>query len=95
VEFDWDPSKEIENARKHRVLFEEAATVLGDLLGVTVPDPDHSFDEFRFLTVGMSSQNRLLIVSYVERGHCFRIISARELTRNERKSYETKRQRHN
>ena len=95
MEFDWDPHKAVENLRKHEVSFDEAATVLGDLLSVTVPDPDHSFEESRFLTVGLSDQNRLLIVSHVERDSRYRIISARELTRMERKAYETTRYRFN
>ena len=95
MDFDWDPRKAKENERKHDVSFLEAATVLGDDLGVTVPDPDHSFDELRFLTVGLSSQTRLLIVSYAERDGKYRIISARRLTRKERKAYETTRQKYN
>jgi len=94
VEFEWDSRKAIENIRKHQVQFEEAATVLGDDLSVTVPDPDHSHSEFRFITVGMSNENRLLIVSYVERGEKFRIISARGLTRKERSVYEKARQKY-
>ena len=57
MEFDWDPHKAVENLRKHKVSFDEAATVLGDLLSVTVPDPDHSFEESRFLKGGLSGQN--------------------------------------
>ena len=94
MDFEWDPRKAKEDERKHDVSFLEAATVLGDGLGVTVPDPDHSFGELRFLTVGLSSQTRLLIVSYAEREGKFRIISARKLTRKERKAYETTRQKH-
>lgn len=92
MKFEWDSRKAVENVRKHQIPFEEAATVLGDYLGVTVPDPDHSLDEFRFLSVGISNQNRLLIVSYVERGETIRIISARKLTRKEKSVYEEKRQ---
>ncbi len=64
---------------------------MGDVLGVTVADPDHSFDEERYLTVGHSNQNRLLIVAHAERGSKLRIISARELTKQERKAYEANR----
>ena len=66
----------------------------GDWLGIAVPDPDHSSAEARFITVGMSSRNRLLIVSYTERNGRYRIIGARELTRKERKAYE-KTRKHN
>jgi uncharacterized DUF497 family protein len=88
VEFEWDPAKATENVRKHRVSFHEAATVFGDFLGATVADPDHSTDECRFITVGLSRRDRLLMVSHADRGGRVRIISARTLTRNERKVYE-------
>ncbi len=88
MELEWDPSKELQNLRKHGVSFAEAATALGDPLGETAHDPAHSEDEDRFLTVGRSVQRRLLIVAHTERGNRFRIISARELTRAERKAYE-------
>ena len=90
VDFEWDPEKTAKNLRKHRVSFAEAATVLGDPLGVTVPDPDHSIDEDRSITVGTSVRGRTLIVSHTERGSRIRIISARELTRSERQAYEDK-----
>ena len=68
--------------------FREATTVFDDVLSVTVPDPDHSVEENRFIIVGMSHRGRLLIVSHVERGHRSRLISARELRRTERTAYE-------
>lgn len=68
--------------------FEEAATVFRDDLSITVTDPDHSTEEGRFITVGLSSQNRLLMVAHAERGDDIRIISARELTSRERSEYE-------
>ena len=88
IDFEWDPNKAAQNLRKHSVSFEEAATVFQDDLSITVPDPDHSMEEERFITVGLSSQNRLLIVSHVERGDCIRIVSARELTPGEKRQYE-------
>jgi uncharacterized DUF497 family protein len=88
IDFEWDPNKASRNLRKHGVAFEEAATVFRDDLGVTVPDPDHSTEEERFITIGVSNQNRLLIVAHADRGDCMRIISARELTPRERKQYE-------
>jgi uncharacterized DUF497 family protein len=88
VELEWDPWKEERNLRKHGVSFTEAATVLEDRLSETVHDPAHSEDEDRYLTVGRSVQGRLLIVAHMERGNRIRIISARELTRSERKAYE-------
>jgi uncharacterized DUF497 family protein len=74
--------------RKHKVTFNEAATVFDDPLSVTVTDPDHSAEEDRFIIVGQSYRRRLLIVSFAERGDRIRIISARELTPAERRAYE-------
>ena len=81
VEFEWDPRKAAKNLRNHRVSFNEAATVFGDPLGTTAPDPDHSLIEDRYITVGMSSRRRLVMVAHTERGERIRIISARGLTR--------------
>ncbi len=88
MEFEWDPQKAARNLRKHKVPFTEAATVFDDPLSVTVVDPDHSTEEDRLIIVGQSYRRRLLIVSFAERGDRIRIISAREVTRTERKAYE-------
>ncbi|MEM4204274.1 MAG: BrnT family toxin [Candidatus Methanomethylicaceae archaeon] len=88
MEFEWDPQKAAKNLRKHKVPFTEAATVFDDPLSITVADPDHSAEEERFIIVGQSYRRRLLIVSFAERGDRIRIISARELTRSERRAYE-------
>ncbi len=88
MEFEWDPQKAVKNLRKHKVSFTEAATVFDDPLSVTVADPDYSTEEDRFIIVGQSYRRRLLIVSFAERGDRIRIISARELTRTERRVYE-------
>ena len=88
IKFEWDTSKAIRNLQKRKVSFEEAATVFGDPLSTTVPDPDHSAEEDRYITIGLSSRFRLLMVAHTERGDRIRIISARELTRRERKQYE-------
>jgi len=74
VEFEWDPEKAEENRRSHGVAFTEAQTVFGDPLEVTIPDPDHSDEELRFLSLGRSEVDRLLVVSYTERGSRVRII---------------------
>ena len=95
MEFDWDPRKEAKNLRKHKVAFSEAATVFRDTLSTTVPDPDHSEEEDRYLIVGLSRRQRLLIVSHAENGDRIRIISARELTRAEKKVYEEEREKRN
>lgn len=88
MEFEWDPNKAAANLRKHGVSFDEAATVLADPLSITVSDPDHSQEEDRFITVGLSYYRRLLIVVYTERELRIRLISARELTATERIAYE-------
>jgi uncharacterized DUF497 family protein len=76
------------NERKHGVTFQEGAVVFGDSLAVTFADPDHSTDEYRYITFGLSRFNRLLVVSHTDRGDRVRIISARLVTRQERKIYE-------
>jgi len=88
MDFEWDPNKAEINLRKHGVSFAEAGTVFGDELAITVPDPDHSDDENRYITIGWSNRRRLLIVSHTDRDDKIRIISARELTPRERKTYE-------
>jgi uncharacterized protein len=67
VTVEWDSRKARQNRRKHRVSFEEAATVFGDPLALTFADPDHSDAEQRFITVGMSSAKRVLIVAHRDR----------------------------
>jgi len=88
VNFEWDPGKARQNRRKHRISFQEAATVFGDPLAVTYPDPDHSMLEQRFITVGMSSARRVLIVAHADRNDSIRVISARKTTQRERIYYE-------
>lgn len=88
MDFEWDPEKDEANQRKHGVSFDEASTVFGDPLAVTIDDPDHSEDEERFLTTGMSTQQRLMIVAHTDRGERIRLISAREASAAERRTYE-------
>lgn len=88
MRFEWDPEKAGENVLHHGVSFEEASTVFFDPLSATGIDPDHSIGEGRYITFGLSSAGRLLVVAHTDRGEIIRIISARELTRAERKLYE-------
>ena len=88
MDIEWDEAKNSKNVRKRGVSFEEAASVFGDPLSDTFDDPDHSAEEYRFVTVGTSSSGRLLIISHTDRDERIRIISARSLTREERRSYE-------
>ncbi len=88
VNFEWDAQKAASNLRKHRVSFEEAATVFGDPLSATYYDPAHSAGESRYITIGVSGSGRLVVVAHTDRGENTRIISARHATRRERKQYE-------
>ena len=89
LRFTWDPLKAASNRRKHGVTFEEAATAFADPLSLTVPDPDHSEAEDRFLLLGRSLRDRLLVVVHVERTTDeIRIISARPAAPHERYQYE-------
>lgn len=86
--FEWDAQKAQDNVKKHGVGFDEALTVFADPLANIFDDPDHSSDERRELIIGHSAAQRLLIVSFTERGRRTRIIGAREATPRERKAYE-------
>lgn len=88
MKFEWDPSKARANERKHDVSFDEAASVFLDPFAVSGPDPDHSADEERLLTLGISQLGRRVVVSHTYRPGTIRIISARRMTRAERKLYE-------
>jgi uncharacterized DUF497 family protein len=88
MEFEWDAAKNASNLRKHGVSFDEAASVFLDQLAATGADPDHSASETRYVTFGTSSIGRLLVVSHTYRPGAIRIISARRVTRMERKIYE-------
>jgi uncharacterized DUF497 family protein len=91
MEFEWDEGKAASNNKKHGVTFEEAATVFGDPLAAIFDDEAHSKDEQREIIVGYSDKNRLLLVSFTERGDRIRIISARRATKQERKGHEENR----
>lgn len=88
MNYEWDAKKAKTNLRKHGVSFEEAATVFLDPLAITFPDPDHSDEEARELTIGSTTKNRVVFVSHCPRGDRTRIIGARRTTRKERKQYE-------
>ena len=88
MKYEWDAQKERANLSKHGISFAEAP-VFGDPLAGTIPDPDHSEGEERVVTVGYSARNRLLVVCHAEAGDTIRIISAREATSHERKTYES------
>jgi uncharacterized protein len=86
--FEWDPEKAWENEQNHGISFPEASDVFADDHSSSVPDPDHSTDEDRYLIFGISKQGKYLVVSYTERGDRIRLISARQMTSPERRAYE-------
>lgn len=87
--FEWDSEKAISNFAKHGVSFDEAVTVFGDPLATTLLDTDYSSDEERWLTMGLSLQQRLVVVWHTDRGESVRLIGARLATPAERRSYES------
>jgi uncharacterized DUF497 family protein len=86
--FEWDPEKAASNLKKHDVSFEEAASVFGDELSLTISDPLHSHDEERFIILGSSVKGRYLVVVHTDRNDKIRIISARQANAGEIKRYE-------
>lgn len=88
MQFEWDSRKAKLNLTKHGVSFEEASTVFYDPLSATFNDPDHSKNEDRYITIGLSCKNNLLVISYTEKEKIIRIISVRSTTPNERKRHE-------
>ena len=88
MEFEWDPQKAALNLKKHGVSFEDAASVFGDPLAGTIPDREHSTEEPRFITIGVTPAQRPLVVVHTDRADRMRIISARRATRAETKKYE-------
>ena len=88
LRFEWDSRKSQSNKKKHGATFEEASTVLGDLLSITIHDPGHSIGEDRFITIGTSIDGRILVVVHTDRKDVIRIISARKATKNEKRQYE-------
>ena len=87
--FEWDNAKAHINLKKHKVSFEEAATIYDDPLSLTITDSEHSsLVENRFISLGMSVKDRLLVVVHCDRGNVIRIISARIATKSEKRKYE-------
>ena len=87
-EFEWDDEKAKSNLKKHGVSFEEGATIFNNSRVATIPDPDHSKDEDRYVSIGMSVIRRLLSVIHTYRKERIRLISARKATKAEKKNYE-------
>jgi len=88
VTFEWDARKAGANLKKHRVGFDDAATVFLDPFAMTFPDPDHELEDRREITIGCTMRGHVVFVAHCQRGERIRIISARLATRSERKHYE-------
>jgi uncharacterized DUF497 family protein len=87
--FEWDAAKDRSNQRKHGVSFDEARTAFMDENGRLMHDPDHSDDEDRFVLLGFSALQRLLVVCHAYRNddQVIRIFSARKAIAKESASY--------
>ena len=88
VTFEWDARKAAANLKKHGLTFEDGSSVFFDPLAITYPDPDHSLEERREVTVGYTMKNEMVFISHCERGERMRIISVRPATRSEQRQYE-------
>lgn len=88
LRFEWDSKKAESNKRKHGMTFEEASTIFAGPLSISIPDPAHSLGEDRFITIGTSANDNLIVVVHTDRDDIIRIISARKATRNEKRQYE-------
>ena len=88
LRFEWDPKKAKQNLEIHGVSFDEASTAFRDTLSLAIYDPLHSEKEDRFVLIGKSHKDRLLVVIHTERGDNIRLLSARKALKKERKQYE-------
>jgi uncharacterized DUF497 family protein len=87
LQFEWDPEKAKKNLKKHGVSFEEASTIFDDPQFISFLDEEHSTDEERHITIGMSDKIHLVMAAHTERKNLIRLISARKATKNEEKFY--------
>jgi len=85
--FEWDVKKAEKNIHKHQVSFEEASSVFDDPMYITLLDEEHSINEERYITIGLSNKNRILLIAHTDRKDLIRLICAREVTANEEKFY--------
>ncbi len=86
--FEWDPNKAKENLETHGISCDEASTAFQDTLSLAIYDPLHSEEEDRFVLIGSSHRNRLLVIVHMDRGDKIRLISARKASQKEREQYE-------
>ncbi|MDP2168647.1 MAG: BrnT family toxin [Thermodesulfovibrionales bacterium] len=91
MKFEWDTEKEKTNRKKHGVAFQEACYVFADKFMLTLYDERHSDAEDRWITIGQSLNNRVIVVIHTHRKtndkDAVRIISARKATKHEEKQY--------
>ena len=85
--FEWDQNKNAKNIKKHGISFDEAALIFDDPMFITVIDEEHSIDEERYITIGLSTDGKLLLVAHTDRQGKIRLISARKATKKEEKFY--------
>ena len=86
--FEWDEVKARENLKRHKVPFDEGKTIFNDPFLLTYPDIDSSEVEERYINIGLSTKNRVLVLIHTERQSKIRIISCRKATARERRHYE-------
>jgi hypothetical protein len=89
IGFDWDEGNLFKNGEKHRVSASECEQVFFNRPLVTSPDAEHSSEEVRYYALGQSDSGRHLFVVFAVRNNLFRIVSARDMSRKERKVYQT------
>ena len=87
LQFEWDPEKAKANLKKHNIGFEEASTIFEDPQFISFLDEEHSAEEERQITIGLSNKTRLLMAAHTQRKQHIRIVSARKATKNEEKFY--------
>jgi len=88
LRFEWDSNKARQNQKIHGVSFDEASTAFRDTLSMAIYDPLHSDKEDRFVLIGNSHKDRLLVVVHTERGDNIRLISAKKASKKEKTQYE-------
>jgi uncharacterized DUF497 family protein len=86
--FEWDETKARENLKKHKVGFDEGKTIFNDPLLLTFPDIDTSDAEERYVNIGLSVRDRVLVLIHTERQGRIRIMSCRKASARERRHYE-------
>ena len=86
--FEWDEGNLLKNWEKHRVSASECEQIFFNRPLVALPDPEHSHVEQRFYALGQTDAARYLFVVFTVRSDLIRVISARDMSRKERKAFE-------